>query len=229
MKPTVSILIPCYNVAETVRSVVTDAESVAKKVARMHEIIAVDDASDDATGAILSKLRRSVPSLRVITHRTNQGYGNTIKELYESAKYDWLFSLPGDGQFDAGEIRKLLPEITRVDMILGWRSHRNDPAVRLFQSRLYNSILNILFRLNLHDVNTIRLMKKAVISSVRLKSDSAFVDAELAIAAGKRGFVIREIPVAHKQRHHHGATGGKFIKTILPTITDIIRLQFSLF
>ena len=227
MKPSLSVLIPCYNVGSTVASVVRGADSAAKKFTGTYEILAIDDASRDATASILAELRIRFPALRVITHPVNLGYGRTIKELYMTAKYNWLFSLPGDGQFDAAEIRKLLPETARADMILGWRNHRNDPANRLVQSRVYNGILNALFRLNLHDVNTIRLMKKAVISGVTLKSDSAFVDAELAIAARKHGFIIREIPVTHRERRHRGATGGKFVNTIWPTILDILRTVFT--
>lgn len=229
MISSLSIIIPCFNVEKTVRYVVTNAYKTGKEVSRTLEIIATDDASRDETGIILKKLQKKIPTLKIITHTRNQGYGKTIKELYTHAKYDCIFSLPGDDQFEAAQIHTLIPNLKNADMILGWRSKRHDPTNRLLQSKMYNAILNILFGLQLHDVNTIRLMKKKVISEIKLKSDSAFVDAELAIAAKQKGFKIHEVSVIHKQRHHSGATGGKFIKTILPTIIDILRLQFSHF
>jgi glycosyltransferase involved in cell wall biosynthesis len=229
MKLSVSVLIPCYNVEHTVERVVRGAYRAGQTITQDLEILVINDASRDLTGAKLKKLQKTIPVLRVITHAGNQGYGKTIKELYLTAGKSLLFSLPGDDQFDAEEIHKLLPHLKNADMILGWRTERHDPSGRLVQSRLYNWILNSVFSLNLHDVNTIRLMKKTVIQSVRLKSDSAFVDAELAIRARKKGFRIKEVPVVHKKRFESGATGGKFMKTILPTIIDIIRLQFSMF
>lgn len=69
-------------------------------------------------------------------------------------------------------------------------------------------------------------MKRQVIQSVKLVSDSAFVDAELAIRAKRKGYRIVEIPVIHKMRADSGATGGNFRKTILPTIYDTITMVF---
>ncbi|HUD19819.1 MAG TPA: glycosyltransferase family 2 protein [Patescibacteria group bacterium] len=222
-----SILIPAYNVEHTINKVVTDAHAVGKQVTDNLEIIVTDDASGDATGKQLLHLKQTVPHLRIITHKINRGYGKTIKELYQLGRREWLFSLPGDDQFDAKELMALLPETKHADMILGWREKRQDSLRRLIQSKTYNAILNILFHLNVHDVNTIRLMKRSVVHSIPLNSDTAFVDAELAIRLQKKKLKIIEIPIHHKMRKDTGATGGKFIITIYPTIIDIIRMKFS--
>jgi len=224
----VSILIPCYNVALTVDSVVNDAYTTGKKATNHLEIIALDDASRDTTLHQLLSLQKTIPCLRIIRHAINQGYGKTIKELYYAAKNDWLFSLPSDNQFDARELFKLLPLTLRADMILGQRILRKDTERRLIQSKTYNALLNLMFGLSIHDVNTIRLMKRQVIQSVKLFSDSAFVDAELAIRAKRKGFRIVEIPVIHKMRKDSGATGGNFRKTILPTINDMLVMALRL-
>jgi glycosyltransferase involved in cell wall biosynthesis len=222
-----SILIPAYNVQGTIKSVVRDAYSVGKKVAETTEIIVIDDGSTDLTNRILRSVTPAVPHMRIINHDVNRGYGYTIKELYITGAYEWLYSLPGDDQFDAGELLKLLPATENADMILGWRKTRNDSLWRLFQSTVYNGLLNMFFGLHLHDVNTIRLMKKSLINSMTLTSGSAFVDAELAIRAKRSGYTVVEIPVTHKERAQKGATGGKIFSTILPTVVDMIRMVCS--
>ncbi len=224
MKPNLSILIPCYNVENTVRSVVLDAYRVGKKVSNKLEIVTVDDASSDQTGTILKKLTKSIRELHVITHQKNQGVGITMKVLYLSAKNDWLFSIPGDDQFDAKEIHKLIPKMSHGDMLLGYRKNRRDSFRRLLQSKIYNGLLNTFFHLNLHDVNTIRLMRRSMIRKLNLKSDTAFIDAEIAIKANENGFRILEIPIEHKCRKDKGATGGKLSKTIFPTILDMLKM-----
>jgi glycosyltransferase involved in cell wall biosynthesis len=223
MKLSLSILIPCYNVETTVEQVIKNAYTTAKKVSNPLEIVIINDGSTDKTGKILSRLKKSLPCLRVITHSTNQGYGKTIKELYQTGKNEWLFSLPGDGQLTAEELLKLTPYIQKADFILGQRSHRRDPFVRRLQSKTYNWLLRVLFRLPIHDVNTIRLMKQSLIRHIQLHSDTAFVDAELAILAKRNGYRIIEIPVVHKKRQTKGATGGKILHTIIPTIVDMFR------
>jgi glycosyltransferase involved in cell wall biosynthesis len=227
MKLSLSVLVPCYNVAPTVEAVVRDIYRVTDKIADPLEIICIDDGSSDSTNRILRRLTADIPHLSVINHDKNAGYGVTIKELYQTGKYTWLFTFPGDGQYDAKELTKLTPNIENADMILGWRVDRNDPPIRLFQSNVYNALLNLLFNINLHDVNTIRLMKRSIIKQISLHSTSAFVDAELAIHAKHEKFRIIEVPVEHKKRLKKGATGGNILRTILPTIADIIKFIFS--
>lgn len=222
-----TIVIPCYNTETTVQDVVLNAHTISKQVSRSVEILTLDDASTDNTPLILLNLKSKIPSLRILTHRANKGYGETIKTLYQKATGDWIFSLPSDDQFDAAELMKLLPYTTSADMILGRRIKRNDIAKRRLQSQIYNVLLRIFFGLNLHDANTIRLMKKSVITALPLVSRSAFVDAELAIRMEQHGYTIREVPVTHKIRADKGGSGGKFFKTILPTMIDMVKMRLG--
>jgi glycosyltransferase involved in cell wall biosynthesis len=223
MKFSLSVLIPCFNVQSSVESVVRDVYKTANKIASPLEIIAVDDGSTDATNKVLRRLAPDIPHLKIINHDRNMGYGRTMVELYDLASNEWLFTLPGDGQYDPSDLTKLFPYRTRADMILGWRKYRSDPPIRILQSRIYNQLLNSIFHIGLHDVNTIRLMKRSVIRALPLTSVSAFMDAELAVRAKRKGFTIMEIPVTHRARSSKGATGGNFFRTILPTVVDIIR------
>ncbi len=222
-----SILIPAYNVAPTIASVVLAANDAGQKATDKLEIIVIDDGSTDKTNRILRSLEPKVPHITIMNHDTNQGYGKTIKELYSLGRHDWLFSLPGDGQFDAGELHRLAAHAHRADMIVGTRVYRRDPLIRIIQSRIYNWLLGLFFGLRLTDVNSIRLMKRSMIRAITLSSNSAFVDAELAVRAHDAGFRTVEIPVAHKERKYKGATGGNVLKTVLPTTLEMIRLLLT--
>lgn len=224
--PSLSILIPCYNTQTTVESVIQNAYTVGKQVSRTVEIIVIDDASSDNTATILASLQEKIPILRIYTHADNKGYGATIKSLYMKARYDWLFSLPSDDQFDAKELKKLVVHTKSADMILGLRAQRNDNMKRKVQSFIYNRLLNLLYGLAINDVNTIRLMKRHTFKQITLISDSAFVDAELAIRMKKRGAHIVEVPITHKMREDHGGSGGKFFRTILPTVVEMVTMKF---
>lgn len=216
-----TFIIPAYNDEATIRSVVQKTVGVGKKLRIPFDIVAIDDASVDATGHMLSKLARRTSNLRVIMHKKNAGYGKTIKELYQKAQSAWLFSLPGDYQIDPGELHTLWRHRQPADMIIGWRRTRRDSPARLRQSRVYNALLHVLFGTTVHDVNSVRLMKTSIMKSVTLGSSSAFVDAELVIRSMRAGFHVIEIPIAHRARAGAGASGGK-LNTILPTIFDMV-------
>lgn len=216
-----SLLIPTFRDEKTIARVIEEAVSVARSVTGVFEIIVVNDGSADRTGLILARLKKKLPDLTIITHFTNLGYGATIKELYGKARFAWLFTIPGDYQVGAKELFKLLPLTRNADMIIGWRTHRYDSESRLWQSKIYNRLLQWFFRLDLHDVNSVRLMRTAILKDILLQTESAFVDAELAIKARRAGYRIVEVPIAHKKRE--GSTGGGgTLRTILPVIRDAI-------
>jgi len=219
-----TFIIPAYNDETTIETLIDKTADVGKKLRIPFTIQVIDDASSDATGYILRKLTRRMPNLHVITHPKNAGYGQTIKELYQKASHTWLFSIPGDYQIEPGELVHLWPRRREADMIIGWRRVRRDIPSRLRQSRIYNTLLHVLFHLDMHDVNSVRLMKTALMNSVHLTTSSAFVDAELAISAKRLGFRIMEIPIAHRARTSLGAGGGR-PAIILPTIRDMIAFR----
>lgn len=221
MKENITFVIPAFNDEKTIETVIRKSKAVAQTLHVTFTILVVNDASSDATENILKKLKKTIPELSVITHTTNAGFGQTIKELYEKAGHTWLFSLPGDYQIEPKELLTLWPYRQKVDMLLGWRNKRNDSSVRLLQTKIYNGLLRFLFHLPLHDANSVRLMRSSLCKKIHLTSRSAFVDAELAIRAKKAGFRIIEIPIAHRARSGEGAGGGK-LTTIFPTILDMI-------
>lgn len=218
-----SFLIPAYNDEETIEKLVVDAISVGKTITDTLEVLIVNDASSDKTADVLTSLVKQYPRIvRVITHVHNQGYGGAIKALYYEGKGEWLFTVPGDYQIDPKEVLALIPYIDTADMILGRRVSRQDSKERIRQSKIYNSLIQLLFHLPIHDVNTVRLLRSSVMRSVRLTTTSAFVDAELAIRMNRMDYRIVEAPIGHKMREGSVGGGGK-LQTILPTIWDMIR------
>ncbi len=218
----VSILIPAYNDVPTIKQAITEAVEVGEKAATKFEILVTDDGSTDNTRDLLQVLAKQHSHLHLILHQRNQGYGMTIKELYYKGTSEWLFSIPGDYQVGAKELYKLIPYIKNSDMIIGWRRERHDPLSRIFQSWLYNNLLHLLFGVDLHDVNSVRLMRRAVLQTIQLTSDSAYVDAELAIKAKKAGYNIKEVPIEHRQRIGSPGGGGSWV-TIASTITEMLQ------
>ena len=222
-----SILIPAYKDEKTIVNVVELAVLAGRRYADRYEIVILNDASPDSLLSVVKKLKREIPTLRIITHKKNLGYGQTIKELYCAGMNKWLFTIPGDFQIDPMEIKKLLSSTRQADMIIGWRKNRYDTNTRIRQSRLYNGLLRLLFRLQLHDVNSVRLMRKSIMDRCTIRSSSAFVDAELTIRAVRDGCRVVEIPISHRPRETRGAGGGK-LKTIMPVIRDMILYYFHL-
>lgn len=221
-----TFIIPAFNDEVTIETVIHKAVDTGKRLGIPFDILVTNDASTDKTAKILSRLTGRVKQLMVITHHINAGYGTTIKELYQRAQGSWLFSIPGDYQIEPSQVTKLWSRRASADMIIGWRRVRRDHPSRLRQSYAYNALLRILFGLNMHDINSVRLMKTSIMKSITLTTSSAFVDAELVIKSKRAGFYVTEVPIAHRARSGVGASGGK-LSTILPAILDMILFRFT--
>lgn len=222
MNNSISIIIPAYNDARTIRSLLDEAVSVVKKITDDYEIIVTDDGSSDNTADIVKSAAAENSRILLRRHEKNMGFGITIKEMYGCASKDLVFSCPGDGQIAVDQIFKMLPALNGNDLIIGWRVKRMDNFKRNVQTNTYNFLLRTLYGLYTHDVNSVKLFKKKnIMSGIELESDSPFVDAEICIKAIYRGLKVKEVPIEHRRRTHYGASGGK-LKIIMPTVMDLI-------
>lgn len=222
--PDLSIIIPAYNDAGSIESVVREAAHVAGRAALRHEILVINDGSADSTGEILDKLSGEMERLRVIHHSVNRGFGATMRELYHESRGKLVFSAPGDGQIRASQLERMLPAAGRADLVVGWREIRNDPGRRKRQSYVYNFLIRILYRVTIGDVNSTKLIHRRVLDRILpLETESPFIDAELCIRTLRCGLTIRGVVIDHMPRQYGSGSGGKW-PIIWSTIRDMFRM-----
>ena len=88
----VSIIVPAYNAEKTIGRCV---ESVLDQTYRDFELIALDDGSEDATGAILDEYAAKDERIRVV-HKANSGVSDTRNRGLELAEGDYVQFLDAD-------------------------------------------------------------------------------------------------------------------------------------
>ena len=115
-----SVVIPCYNVANHIETVVREMPS------DISWIIVVNDDSKDATESILLRLTKENDKLIYLRHAANQGVGGSMITGYQKAielKSDIIIKIDGDGQMDPAYIASLIKPITdnRADFTKGNR------------------------------------------------------------------------------------------------------------
>ncbi len=203
--------------------VVTD--KTLRQLTDDYEIIVVNDGSPDHSGEILAELQDRYPRLRVVTHEHNRGYGAALQSGFANATKDLVFYTDGDAQYDPREIAVLHQALSDdVDMVQGYKIHRNDPINRKIIGKIYHHVVNISFGLRLRDVDCdFRLLRRHIFEVVHLESNSGIICVELMKRIRDADFRIVEVPV----HHYHRVLGiSQFYNwpRVVRTGLDLLRL-----
>ena len=137
--PALSFVIPLYESAETISAVVREIETLP--IEGGHEIILVNDGSNDRTGDVCREL---VASARVpityIEHARNYGEHNAVLTGWRHAAGHYIVNLDDDGQNPPAEAKRLWEEATRsgLDVIFGHYLEKQHSLWRNLGSRFTN-------------------------------------------------------------------------------------------
>ncbi len=237
MKPypySLSIVMPVFNEAEVIASVVDDFAAVAEKFERS-EFIIVNDKSTDATLSILEKLKTRYPFLRIIIHKKNKGHGPALFLAFQKAKGDFIFHCDSDNQFKAQDFWLLWEEMRLhdKDLVIGYRAKRNDPFARLVLTRLTRFFIFLISGYWLYDSNSpFRLWKRQPLNSVLplIPAHPLVPSILMLMVARKLGFDIGWVRVIHLPR----LTGKSFFrswkifKICFPAVKEVLLFRLIL-
>jgi len=210
LKPDISVFFPAYNEEENIPWVVEKACNFLDDIAREYEVIVVNDGSRDSTGEVAERLTKEKKNIRVIHHPVNRGYGAAVSSGLKGSRYELIFFTDGDGQFDITELSGFLPLINDFDVVAGYRMKRKDPFYRLINAWAYGTMINLLFGLNIRDIDcAFKLLKKSVIQEIDIEATGALASAELLIKIKKKGYKIIQKGVNHYPRKAGVQTGAQ--------------------
>ena len=219
----ISIMFPLYNDKNTVELMITKSLSVLKKLKKKYEIIIVDDGCPQNSGKLAAKIAKKFANIKIFFHKKNLGYGAAIRTGLKKCKNDWIFITDGDNEFDVNDLLKLVKAAKYNDLVITYRHKKIYNTKRIVISWTYNAILRLLFRTKFRDLSSAsRLVCKKLAKSIKLKSTSPFLGAELAIKAMWAGYKVGEIGIDQYPQTFRNESIS--LKNILLTIKDMILL-----
>lgn len=222
----ISVFFPAYNDAPSLPRLIEKTFEVLAAHGRDFEVIAVNDGSKDRTGEVLEELRQKFGDrLRIVTHEHNRGYGGALRSGFAAATKDLVFYTDGDGQYDVGELPKLL-QAMRPDtgLVNGYKLERNDPGHRILIGHLYNRFARFIFGIRIRDVDCdFRLVRRELVEQVELTSTSGVICVELVRKLELTGCNVVEVGVHHYPRLH-GRSQFFRIRSLATTFYQLCRL-----
>jgi glycosyltransferase involved in cell wall biosynthesis len=205
----ISAVMPAFNEEANLEESVGRMAAALKDCARAFEIIVVDDGSRDGTPALLERLKTVHPSLRVIRHPQNRGYGAAVRSGFNAARSHWIFLMDSDNQFDPAQLNRLLSRAHDADIVAGYRKQRRDPLLRRLNALAFFTLVRLLFGRLAQDVNcAFKLIRRDLIAGMELHSDGALINTEVLVNARQMRARVLEIAVDHFPRHSGKQTGA---------------------
>jgi biofilm PGA synthesis N-glycosyltransferase PgaC len=113
-QPGCSIIVPCYNEEDHVHDTIRYA--LATRYADF-EVIAVNDGSNDRTGAILEELALHEPRLRVVHLARNQGKAIALRSGAISSRHEYLVCIDGDALLHPYCVHWMMSHLTSAPRI----------------------------------------------------------------------------------------------------------------
>jgi dolichol-phosphate mannosyltransferase len=177
------------------------------------EILVVDDASPDGTGAIVDTLAAADPRVHVIHRQGKLGLGTAYIAGFRWAlerKYDLVFEMDADFSHNPERLPEFLAAIKDTDLVLGSRYQNghvnvvNWPMSRLFLSYAANLYARAITGLPIFDTTGgFKCFRRKVLEAIDLnsvKSNGYAFQIEMSYRAWKHGFRLVEIPIIFVDR-----------------------------
>ena len=107
MPPEVSIVVPFYNEAENVVSLVEELTRIFSPTRFEWELVLVDDGSTDATWSTICGLSQKYSRVRGLRHVKNRGQSAAVWTGIIGSTGSMICTLDGDLQNDPAELPKM--------------------------------------------------------------------------------------------------------------------------
>jgi len=203
-EPVLAVVVPVKNEADNILPLVGEIHA-ALSGKHVHEIIYVDDGSDDRTPETLREARAKYPALRVVRHKNSCGQSAAVATGVKAARAPIVATLDGDGQNDPADIPALLrrlldepPEARSFLLVAGWRHKRRDDGIRKISSRIANKIRAAMLKDDTPDTGCgLKVFtREAFLDMPRFDHMHRFLPALMI----RRGGKVVSVPVNHRPR-----------------------------
>lgn len=203
---TLSVLMPVYNEARTLRRIV--ASVLASPVEMEIQLVCVDDRSTDGSWEILTELASRDP--RIVIHRQeiNGGKGAAIRSAISLMTGDIAIVQDADLEYDPAEYPVMLAPILagKADAVFGSR-FASSPQRRVLlywhsvANRFLTWVANVLNDINITDMETcFKAVRADILRQIPLKSDRFGIEPELTTRLAQWNVRLYEVPISYHGR-----------------------------
>ncbi len=221
-KISISIVVPCYNEANSITNTLNRINETFKKANTNFEVIVVNDGSKDNTAQVLENYSGKI---KILTNKPNRGYGASLKKGINFAKYDWIAIVDADGTYPVEEFKTLLEYIPDCDMVVGARTKKASiPWLRRPAKWFLTRLAKYLTGRKIPDLNSgMRIFNKSIFKRFEPLFPEGFsFTTTITMSCLTNDYLVKFIPIEYYERE--GKSSIKPLKDFVGFTQLIIRL-----
>ncbi len=232
MTPRVAVLIPCYNEAVAIASVIAAMREALPDAA----IAVIDNNSSDDTAAVARA------SGAAVLHEALQGKGHAVRRGFADIEADIYVLVDGDGTYDAAAAPAMVALLLdrRLDMVTGTRVSQAAAAYRpghLVGNQLLTGLVRLIFGRGVSDMlSGYRAFSRRFVKTYPALATGFETETDFTVHALELAMPIAELPTAYRERAPGSVSklntwrdGARILRTILLLVKEQRPLQlFSL-
>lgn len=201
--PWMSVIVPAYNEERGITQTVQALDGWLRERPGTHEIIVVDNASQDGTAAVLEGLNH-IESLRVLTNSANLGKGHSLRRGMLEASGALRLHCDADCATSLPSLDAMVEAAQEVDVVVGSRLGpgatvlRKQPLRRRIVGRSFQQLCRLMLSEPTNDLYCgFKLWRAGAATQTfsRIRVEGWVFDAEALAMARSLGFSIREMGI----------------------------------
>lgn len=218
-----TVVIPARNECEVLEQTLS---ALVRHLSNIeHEILVVNDHSEDSTCKIVEDFAKEHPRVRLVQNEDEGGFTNTLKCGFAQARGDAIVSFMADLCDDPATIPVMLAKFDEgYDVICASRymsggEKLGGRAIQSFFSRFVGLTIRVLAKIPTHDIsNAFKMYRREVIQNMNIEEAGFASSMEIAVKAFVKGYRITEVPTRWR-----GRTKGKSKFRVLKVYKDYLR------
>ncbi|MCZ6573591.1 MAG: glycosyltransferase family 2 protein [Planctomycetota bacterium] len=228
-RPLLSLVIPTYNEAENIRTLVQRLQRALADVP--HELIVVDDDSPDGTWRIAEEVAAQNPDLRVLRRTDERGLSSAVIAGFSAARGSVLGVIDGDLQHDERVLPQMVQAAADAELVVATRFAPGGGTgdwsrLRRLQSRIAAEVAHLILNVRLSDpMSGFFLVRREVFERVapKLRGTGYKILLEMYWHASPERVV--EVPFVFRKREHGQSKLG--FGVVVSYLYMLVRLRAS--
>lgn len=206
-----SVVIPAYNEEKSLPETLNTLYDKLKVENIPHELLVVNDNSNDNTLGLLEDMSAEIPTLVFYTNDGPNGFGNAIRYGLKHTNGDCIALMMADLSDSPDDLVAFYHKMVRgnYDCVFGSRFTKggkiiNYPKHKLLLNRLVNNAVRVIFGIPYNDfTNAFKLYKKETIDGISPMMSPHFnITLEMPLKAIIRGYSFTIVPNSWTGRKH---------------------------